>query len=60
MADVNNEELMPRIKLEEHDVRLIRALWNEGIPVKEIAEKFEVDKYTIYRVIKRITWQNVA
>lgn len=51
---------MPRVKLDEDDVRLIRALWDEGIKVAEIAEKFEVDKYTIYRVLKRITWSHVV
>jgi predicted transcriptional regulator len=51
---------MPVVKLDPHDVRLIRALWNEGIKVADIAEKFEVDKYTIYRVIKRITWAHVV
>lgn len=50
---------MPVLKLDPHDVRLIRALWNEGVKVAEIAEKFEVDKYTVYRVIKRITWKDV-
>ena len=52
--------VMPRVKLDKDDVRLIRALWKEGIKVAEIAEKFEVNKYTIYRVLKRITWSHVV
>ena len=43
-------------KLEPSDIPLIQQLQKEGIAVREIAEKFEVTKQTIYRVLNGETW----
>lgn len=43
-------------KLEPSDIPLIQQLAKEGIKVTDIAEKFEVTKQTIYRVLNGETW----
>ena len=43
-------------KLEPSDIPLIQQLQKEGIPVRDIAEKFEVTRQTIYRVLNGETW----
>lgn len=47
-------------KLEREDVGLIRALHNEGLSMREIAEKFEVGESTIADVIHCRTWRSVS
>lgn len=46
-------------KLTEHDVYLIKGLLAAGLTVKEIAEKFEVSKYSISKIKNGHTWQHV-
>lgn len=48
-----------REKLTEDDVRLIRALSDEGLELKEIADKFEVSHSTVWKIKNRITWKSV-
>lgn len=43
-------------KLEPSDIPLIQQLQKEGIAVRDIAEKFEVTRQTIYRVLNGETW----
>ena len=43
-------------KLEPSDIPLIQQLQKEGISVRDIAEKFEVTRQTIYRVLNGETW----
>lgn len=47
---------MPRIKLTDHDRYLIRELAKEGLSSREIAEKFEVNKSTIERLVSDRIW----
>lgn len=47
-------------KLEVEDIPLIRALFAQGVPVPEIAAKFEVSKYTIYRIRNGKTWSQIT
>jgi predicted DNA-binding protein YlxM (UPF0122 family) len=46
-------------KLTEHDVYLIKGLLKEGLPISEIAEKFEVSKYIISKIKNGHTWKHV-
>ena len=46
-------------KLDPEDIPLIRDLLDDGMPVKEIAEKFEVSKFTIYRIRRGDTWRHI-
>lgn len=46
-------------KLDPEDIPLIRALLDDGMPIKEIAEKFEVSKYSIYRIRRGDTWSHI-
>lgn len=46
-------------KLTEEDVRNIRALVQEGLYQKDIAEKFEVDGSVISDVVNYVTWKHV-
>lgn len=47
---------MPRVKLTDHDRYLIRELAKEGLSSREIAEKFEVNKSTIERLVSDKIW----
>lgn len=38
-------------KLTDHDVELIRALRDEGLSLQEIADKFEVTKQHVSRIV---------
>ncbi len=43
----------PRASLSDHDVDLIRELWEEGLwSYSALAQKFEVSRYTIRDIIK--------
>jgi DNA invertase Pin-like site-specific DNA recombinase len=46
-------------KLDPEDIPLIRALLEDGMPVKEVAEKFEVSKFSIYRIRRGDTWKHI-
>ena len=46
-------------KLDPEDIPLIRALLDDGMPVKEVAQKFEVSKYSIYRIRRGDTWSHI-
>jgi len=39
-----------RAKLSDHEIELVRQLKEEGMPAKEIAEKFEVSKRYVYKL----------
>jgi DNA-directed RNA polymerase specialized sigma subunit len=41
-------------KLDDHDVELIRALRDEGLALKEIAEKFEVSTAQVSRICRYV------
>lgn len=43
----------------EEDVPLIRGLSRHGVPVDEIAKKFEVSPFTIYRVLRGETYKHI-
>jgi IS30 family transposase len=51
--------LHPRARLTDHDVCLIRALAAEGLSSRVMAQKFEVGKSTITRVVNRQSWRHV-
>lgn len=43
----------PRASLSDHDVELIRELWDEGLwSYNSLAVKFEVSRYTIRDIVK--------
>ena len=46
-------------KLTEDDVMLIKLLLIEGLSAREIAEKFEVTKYTVWRIKAGQIWKHV-
>lgn len=48
-------ESHPRAKLTNADVDLVRALHDEGLGYKRIAEKFEAPKSTIRDICKCLT-----
>jgi hypothetical protein len=47
---------MARVKLTPHDRYLIRELAKEGLSAAEIADKFEVHKSTIERLVSSKIW----
>jgi len=47
-----------RAKLTRHDVDLIHDLYEEGLPLTKIAEKFEVAKSTIHDIVTCRTWSS--
>lgn len=47
-------------KLDESDIPLIRALRAAKMPVKVVAEKFEVSQSLIKRIDRREIWTHVA
>ncbi len=47
---------MARVKLTAHDRDLIRELAKEGLSAAEIADKFEVHKSTIERLVSSKIW----
>ena len=47
-------------KIDPEDVRLIRILREEGLKIKDIAEKFELTTSHVSKIIKRKTWGHVA
>ena len=49
-----------KAKLSETDVRLIRYLFDENIPIKEIAEKFEMSPSCISDICHYKTWKHVV
>ncbi len=40
-----------RAKLSDHEIDLVRQLKEEGMPAPEIAEKFEVSKRYVYKLV---------
>ncbi len=38
-------------KLTDHEIDLVRQLREQGMPAKEIAEKFEVSKRYVYKLV---------
>jgi len=43
-------------RLDPEDVLLIRALSKEGLPYSQIAEKFEVTKSHVSKIVNRKVW----
>lgn len=48
-----------KIKLTKKDVLMIRKLKKEGVPVKEIALKFEISPSRISNIIAKRSWKNI-
>lgn len=48
-----------RTKLTEDDIRLIRELKAEAIPIRQIAQKFEVSHHAIHQITTYKTWKHV-
>ena len=46
-------------RLHETDIPIIRAAYDNGIPVNAIARRYAVGRMTIFNVIKRNTWTHV-
>jgi HNH endonuclease len=46
--------------LTESDIRTIRNECAQGIPMRELAARFNTTVITIWRIKKRMTWQHVA
>lgn len=46
-------------KLDPEDVILIRALRKEGLKLQEIADKFEVTKTTVCKIVNFKIWEYV-
>ena len=53
-------EQLPQSKLTDADVRLIRALHEQGVPTSQIAKKFEISQSSAWRVCNYETWRHVA
>lgn len=47
-------------KIEPEDVLLIRALREEGLKIKDIAEKFELSSSQVGKIVNRKTWRHIA
>lgn len=45
-------ETHPAAKLTDHDVSLIRELWDGGLAATAIAVKFEVSRQHVYRIVR--------
>ena len=43
-------------KLDPEDVLLIKALREEGLTLQSIAEKFEVSKTHVHKIVHNMTW----
>lgn len=54
-----NGELNLQHKLTESDVLEIRELYKSLKDEKKLAEKFNVNRTTIYKIIKRQTWRHI-
>lgn len=50
----------PRAALEESDIPLIRQLLDSGMTQAEIADKFDVTRFTIGNIKKGKTWKHVG
>lgn len=48
-----------RAKLDEHDILLIRELLVSKMPIRKIAEKFDVSSTTIFRINHKLTWAHI-
>lgn len=46
-------------KLDEDDVRLIRAAHREGLSIRDLATKFEVEYSTMWKVVTYYNWRHV-
>ncbi|MEN3257526.1 hypothetical protein AAH678_01630 [Sodalis endosymbiont of Spalangia cameroni] len=51
--------MRPRGRLTASDIPLIRALLASGMPVAEVARKFEVRKQNIYSIKNNKSWRAV-
>lgn len=51
--------MRPRGRLTASDIPLIRALLTSGMPVAEVARKFEVRKQNIYSIKNGKSWRAV-
>ena len=47
-------------KLEPEDVILIRALRQEGLKLQEIADKFDVTKTTVCKIVNGKIWSYIV
>lgn len=47
-------------KIEPEDVVLIKALRNEGLKLTEIAEKFELTKSHVSKIVNNKTWKHLG
>jgi len=47
-------------KLDPEDVILIRALRKEGLKMQEIADKFEVTKTTVCKIVNGQIWSYIV
>lgn len=50
---------VPR-KLNPRRVRHIRRAFENGVPVRELAKRFDLRFQTVYRVVKRQSWKDIA
>jgi DNA invertase Pin-like site-specific DNA recombinase len=46
-------------KLDPEDIRLIYALREDGMMLKEIAEKFEITNAHVSKIVKGKTWRHL-
>lgn len=46
-------------KLTEDDVRLIRALREDGMPYEDLMEKFEISKTSVHNICTYASWRHV-
>ena len=46
-------------KLTEDDVRLMRALHEEGLNNREISEKFETNRKTVWEITSYRNWRHI-
>lgn len=47
-------------KIDPEDVALIRQLRDEGLQLQEIAEKFEITKSHVCKIVNMKTWTHIV
>jgi hypothetical protein len=53
------EKRSRRVRLTEHDVRIIRSAAERGVPVAVIARVLDIGRWNIRCVVERKTWKHI-
>lgn len=58
--DLKRGQYHHKAKLTDHDVKLILALYDEGISQSELSRKFDVARQTIHVIVHRLKWRHLT